>query len=109
MQALTKEVVWIRLLAAELRLSKALSEPTVVVVDNDGVVKQSTKAVNHSTAKHYRVAQAFIRSAVDDLALWVEPVHTSLNPADMFTKALPRDSFTRHRRAIMGPQENPGE
>ena len=34
----------------------------------------------------------------------VGKVHTSKNASDIFTKALPQDSFRRHRYAIMGPQ-----
>ena len=60
MQSLVKEVVWERHLLNELRFPQP--KPTLALTDNDGVLKQSTKAINHSTAKHYRIAQAYIRS-----------------------------------------------
>jgi hypothetical protein len=103
MQSLTKEVVWDRHLLRELRHEQEAR--TLLLTDNDGVLKQSTKAINHSTAKHYRIAQAYIRSKVDDNTIEVGPIDTSLNAADMFTKALPATSFLRHRATIMGPQE----
>ena len=80
---------------------------TSVLTDNDGVLKQSTKAINHATAKHYRIGQAYIRSKVDDQTVNVEGVNTSQNPSDFFTKALLRPVFDRHRHAIMGPQQRP--
>lgn len=104
MQALAKEVVWTRLLATELRCT--LDGPTEVVTDNNGVTKQSTKAVNHSTAKHYRVAQAYIRSLVEDRTLSVGRIDTTNNASDMLTKALYREAFIRHREVIMGPQDD---
>ena len=45
--------------------------------------------------------------AMQEKAITLSHVHTSLNPADMQTKALPRDAFTRHRRAIMDKQDRP--
>jgi hypothetical protein len=105
MQALAKEIVWARLLATELRQNVSL--PIKVFADNKGVVKQSTKAINHSTAKHYRVAQAYIRSLAQEGILEVGTVHTSVNGADFLTKANPRDVFSRHCRTVMGPQEPP--
>jgi hypothetical protein len=103
MQSLTTEVVWDRHLLRKLRHEQKVR--TLLLTDNDGVLKQSTKAINHSTAKHYRIAQAYIRSKVDDDTIEVGPINTSLNPADLFTKALPATSFFRHRATIMGPQE----
>jgi hypothetical protein len=102
MVSLVKEVVWERHLLHELRHTQ--EEPTCVATDNDGVLKQSTKAINHSEAKHYRIGQAYIRSNGDDGTIRVEGIDTADNPADIFTKALHATAFTRHRDTIMGPQ-----
>ena len=102
MQSLVKEVVWERHLLRELRFPQ--SNPTSLATDNAGVLKQSTKAVNHSTAKHYRIAQAYIRSMVNNKTIEVERVSTEDNAADLFTKALHAPTFLRHRATIMGPQ-----
>lgn len=79
--------------------------PTPVFTDNDGVIKQSTKAINHTAAKHYRTAQAYIREKQASAVIKVGSVDTSQNAADMLTKALPKDAFFRHRQTIMGPQQ----
>jgi hypothetical protein len=101
MESLIKELLWERHLLEELK--HAQSEPSVALTDNDGVLKQSTKAVNHTTAKHYRISQAFIRSH-NGSAVTVAGVDTDKNPSDMYTKALHTVPFVRHRAAIMGPQ-----
>jgi hypothetical protein len=96
-------------------LGSSLAESTTLpsdkadhlLTDNQGVLQQSTKAINHSTAKHYRIAQAYIRSKVDDQTIKVGSVHTSKNAADIFTKALHAPPFTAHRLTIMGPQQRP--
>ena len=82
--------------------------PTPCATDNDGVLIQATKAVNHAMAKHYRIAQAFIRMLTQSGEVLVCRVDSELNPADTLTKPLPRISFERHRLAIMGPQAMPG-
>ena len=105
MQSLVKEVVWDRHLLSQLRCPQ--TKPTTVLTDNQGVLQQSTKAINHSMAKHYRIAQAYIRSKVDDHTIKVESVHTTKNGADIFTKALHAPPFIAHRLTIMGPQQRP--
>jgi hypothetical protein len=105
MQSVVKEVVWDRHLLRELRFPQV--KPTDLQTDNDGVFKQSTKAINHAKAKHYRIAQAYIRDKVGDQTVRVTSVDTAKNPADIFTKALEASAFNRHRSTIMGPQERP--
>jgi hypothetical protein len=100
-----KEVVWDRLLLRELNFP--MLRPTPVKVDNDGVVKQSAKAINHASAKHYRVSQAYIRHLNDNQTVKTTEVNTKYNDADFLTKALPAAAFQRHRLAVMGPQEPP--
>ena len=50
-----EELVWLRHLAC--MLGDDVDYPSPLFSDNAGVVKQSTKQVNHSSAKHYRVVQ----------------------------------------------------
>ena len=99
------ELIWDRHIFRELgfpmkRASKALT-------DNDGVCIQSTKAINHTGAKHYRIAQHMIRQLNDDQIMKTEYVNTKDNGADFLTKPLPVGPFVQHRLATMGPQECP--
>jgi hypothetical protein len=106
-QELCKEIIWIRLLLYELGYGQL--RPTPCFTDNDGVLIQATKAVNHAMAKHYRIAQAFIRMLTDSKEVEVRRVDSADNPTDTFTKALPKAAFEKHRLAIMGPQDDPGD
>ena len=103
LQSLVKEVVWDRHMLSSLKAPP--QAPTIVLTDNDGVLKQSTKTINHTAAKHYRIAQAYIRRKGEDGTILVGGVDTTMNPTDMFTKALHAPLFKRHRHTIMGPQE----
>ena len=102
MQSLIKDTVWTRAFLAELGLP--VTSPTPLRTDNDGVLKQSTKTMNHTTAKHYRIAQAYIRQKVSDDTCTVLGEDTKTNETDIFTKALPASVFKRHQACIMGPQ-----
>ena len=102
MQSLVKDVVWARGLLRELGVP--MTGPTPLRTDNDGVLKQSTKVINHTVAKHYRIAQAYIRQHVYDETVEVRGEDTSDNEVDMFTKALLAPLFMKHSGPIMGPQ-----
>jgi hypothetical protein len=104
-QDLCKEIVWVRQILRELGYER--TKPTKCRSDNDGVLKQAVKAINHATAKHYRIAQGYIKMLTGDKVIEPERVSTDENPADTFTKALPKASFEKHRLAIMGPQDPP--
>ena len=104
--SLCKEIIWDRLLLKELGYPQ--EDPTPAYSDNDGVIIQSTKAVNHATAKHYRISQAFIRQLGEDGVVKAIPVDTAYNSSDLGTKPLAFQLFSRHRGALMGPQTAPG-
>ena len=101
LQSLVKEVVC-RHMLQDLKIPCAM--PTIIVTDNDGVFKQSTKTINHTAAKHYRMAQACIRHKGEDHSIRVQQIDTKYNASDMMTKALHAPLFNRHRYRIMGPQ-----
>ena len=103
LQDLVKDTIWLKELVREL--GYGLRVPTPLGTDNDGVWKQSKKAFNHSGAKHYRLAQGYIRQAQLNRVIDVESKDTDLNAADIFTKALSSAIFIRHQLTIMGPQQ----
>ncbi len=94
-----EEIVWLRHIASEL--GDDVDYPILLCNVNSGVVKQ----VNHTTAKHYRVTQAFIREQVNEGLLKIEQVASAENTADILTKALGKVLFQKHRTNLMGPQE----
>ena len=104
MQSLMKDVEWLRRFLIELGFP--MSAPTRLQVDNAGVLQQSTKVINHTAAKHYRIAQAYIRQACESWATLVK-CGSEENGSDIFTKALHSPLFVRHQLTIMGPQTPP--
>jgi hypothetical protein len=98
---LVKDTVWTRHLIANIRRPQKI--PTELDTDNQGVHIQSTKAINHATAKHYRISQAYIREKGADGSVHVNKVGTTDNHADFLTKALCAELFFKHRDAVMGP------
>ena len=63
--------------------------------------------MNHASAKHYRIAQAYIRCNNERKVVETVEVNTHDNGADMFTKSLGRDLFHKHRLKVMGSQMPP--
>lgn len=102
---LAKEIIWDRHILRELGFPQA--DATPALTDNEGVKNQSTKAINHAGAKHYRIAQAMIRQLNFDSVMKTTYVNTDSNPADFLTKALGGAAFARHRLSTMGPQKCP--
>ena len=105
MQGAVKDTVWVRGFMRELGVP--IDKPTPLRTDNDGVLKQSTKAINHTVAKHYRIAKAYIRQHVQDETVEVLGEDTDNNETDMFTKALHAPKFVKFSLPIMGPQSPP--
>jgi hypothetical protein len=102
---LCREVIWERGMLREMGFPQLA--PTKVETDNQGVLIQSEKSVNHSVAKHYRIAQAFIRQLVADGVVKGSDVKSGDNSSDIGTKPLLTEPFVRHRLTIMGPQKPP--
>lgn len=102
---LAKEILWDRHILSDLGFPQ--TDATPAFTDNEGVKNQSTKAINHAGAKHYRIAQAMIRQLNFDSVMETLYVNTRDNPADFLTKALAGPAFARHKMATMGPQECP--
>jgi hypothetical protein len=95
MQSVVKDVTWFRHLLSELQHPQLAR--TTVTTDNDGVRIQSTKPINYSKARHFRVSQAYVRGKEEDGTIDVQRVDTDQNPADLFTKPLHSLLFVRHR------------
>lgn len=106
---LCREAIWVRNMLSEMGFPQVVKEPTELQSDNQGVLIQSEKFVNHSAAKHYRIAQAFIRQLVADGVVKGSGIESGKNCSDLGTKPLLAEAFVRHRYSIMGPQEPPLE
>lgn len=96
--------------SAKLKLREMgenIDYPIECKIDNDGVRKQAANPITPARAKHYRVNQAILRQLQDDREIDLVRVDGADNPADFYTKPLPKSSFVKHRDYLMGPQECP--
>ena len=78
--------------------------PIVLQQDNEGVIKMSKNPIAHSGSKHFRIPQAFIRSAVEDGFILMESVDSKDNCTDIGTKLSAVDKFEHDAEKIMGVQ-----
>ena len=102
---LAREITWDRDILEELKFEQ--KDATTAKCDNDGVLIQSTKMVNHGVAKHFRIAQGFIRDMTKQKVIAPTRVASVDNQSDILTKPLGRLLFEKHRLSIMGPQQPP--
>jgi len=91
----TKEAVWLRTLLRELDLPQ--KKTTIIHADNQGSIALAHNPVSHSRAKHIDIRHHFIRERVERGEVSLDYVSTKEMIADIFTKALPRESFEKFR------------
>ncbi len=79
------------------------SPPTVLHCDNQSTVAMcNAEGDLHRRAKHIDVRHHWIREAVQQEEVALQWVPTGEQLADIFTKALDKQTFKRIRRAVMG-------
>ena len=86
-----KEALWICTFWAEMQNAKP--ETIKLNCDNQGAIALSKDNKFHSRTKHIDIRYHFIHEAVEDGKLAVAYIPTEDNPADIFTKALPKAKF----------------
>ena len=94
------EAIFMRGLLREMGV--AMDEPTVIRVDNQGAVALAKDRRSCHRSRHIQRRYLKIREWVALGEVRVEYVNTSLNPADILTKALERESFERHCATMGG-------
>ena len=87
-----KERIWLKIFCSELGFK---SEIFKLTCDSHNAICLAKNPVHHDRTKHFEDKVHFIRDKVEDGSAKVQKIHTSLNPADMLTKSLPRNSFER--------------
>ena len=75
--------------------------PTQIFEDNQGTIDLVGNPVHHRRTKHVEVKYHYVRDAQEKGRMVVTKVHTSLNHADIMTKATDSATFTRHVTMIM--------
>ena len=89
------EGVWLKLLLKEMGLP--LESSVKFLCDNQATISIAKNPEYHDRIKHVEIDRHFIREKIEDKSITVEYTPTSLQTADILTKALPRvifDKFT---------------
>ena len=94
------EIVYYRRLLAEMGLPQV--EPTRLGVDNSGAVELSRDQKSCHRSRHVDRRFFKVRELYFEGELKVEKVDTTLNAADLLTKALEVDVMVRHARRAFG-------
>ena len=76
--------------------------PVMLYEDNSGAIAMAHNPVHYAKTKHIHIRFHFVRECVENKEIDVTYVPTADMLADPLTKALSKDIFLCHRRAIMG-------
>ena len=104
----TREVLWLMGLMTEVKarmVPETVAIPTIkctVFEDNEGAKAMATVPKIWPRTKHINGRMHHFRGAVASGKLVIESIDTSDQLADIGTKPLAKDLFTRLRKEIMG-------
>ncbi|KAJ7525783.1 hypothetical protein O6H91_17G066400 [Diphasiastrum complanatum] len=92
-------MVWIKRMIKDFHLLDFSKRP-IIFCDNLSAQKLASNHIFHARSKHIEVTSHFVREQV--MAKEVELQHVSLREcvADIFTKALGKDLFMKHRTSL---------
>ena len=91
----TCEGMWLRKLLSGL--FECELEATVVHYDNQSGIRLSENPVFHDRSKHIDIRYHFLRDCVQRGTIRLEYIETNEQVADIFTKALCRQSFVKFK------------
>jgi hypothetical protein len=90
-----QQATWLRLLLDDLQLGPPTDSPIPIYNDNNGCIALSKNPVHHDKSKHIAMRHHFLREKVEDGSIDLSHVSSASNIADLLTKSLPVDTFTR--------------
>ena len=88
----SKEAIWIQQFLHNIHFP--LSNPTTLLVDNQGAIALASNPTFHVRTKHIGVHHHFIHKQVEDCDILLEYVPTNDQVTDVLTKALPYDKHS---------------
>ena len=75
-------------------------DPVVIHCDNTSAINISKNPVMHSKTKHIPIKYHFLREQVSQKVVKLEYIDIKEQNADIFTKPLPRESFSYLRQKL---------
>ncbi|KAE8224268.1 hypothetical protein CF319_g2806 [Tilletia indica] len=88
-----REAKWIRAVLTELGV--VLNRPSEILTDSQGAEAIAKDPAQHGKTKHIEIHHHLVRQLQERNEISVGRVHTDNNPADMLTKATPKDRLIR--------------
>jgi hypothetical protein len=99
LSASAQESHYLRMLCSDLHIPCEV--PTVMLADNQSAIVMANNPTMTAANKHINIRHHFIRDHIKNGDITLKYVSTLDNAADLLTKALPFDSFSRHRGLIL--------
>jgi hypothetical protein len=93
--------VWYKGLITDLGLETAMFEPITILSDNQSALKISDNVMQHKNSRHINVRMHWIKEQIRNKSIRAIYTRTNENVSDIFTKALPRVDFIRHRDSLL--------
>ena len=85
-----KEAMWLKGMIGELGITQ---ECVKIHCDSQSAIHLANHQVYHERTKHIDIRLHFVRDMIESKEIMVEKVASEENPADVFTKSLPRSRF----------------
>lgn len=94
-----KEVIWMTSILTEMK--QKVHKPITIYVDNQSAIKISENDTSHHRTKHIDIRHHFIRDLINDKSIVLKYIQTTEQRADIFTKALPPQTFIKLRDMLV--------
>ncbi|KAL1209293.1 Retrovirus-related Pol polyprotein from transposon TNT 1-94 [Cardamine amara subsp. amara] len=98
--ASVQEAVWLRRFLQSLNVTPNPSNPVMIHCDNQVCIAYMKDPKYHERMKHIEIKHSFVRDIVAKKEVILKYISTHKMVADPFTKAIPRDVFNAHVRAL---------
>jgi ribonuclease HI len=99
-----RECIWLRAVVTHIRRSCGLStteDPTIIFEDNAACIEQmKTGFIKGDNTKHIAPKFFFNQQQQELNQIMIQQIRSQDNPADLFTKSLPKATFEKHVKAI---------
>lgn len=99
--AAIKEIKWLQQFLVELKLIPT-EQPTKLFIDNTSSIDITNKDMANTKTKHIAIQYYFIKEAIDNQEIHIEWISTKDQLADIFTKPLGPQAFSKHKIMLMG-------
>jgi hypothetical protein len=94
-----QEMMWLQNLLEEISIN--VEKPSTIWQDNQSTIHISKHGIIREKTKHVRVKYHFISEKIDQNLIEVKYIQTDKQQADILTKGLNKDLFTRIRKELM--------